>query len=117
MEEKPVVWLHGEVKTPPFTDAGRAEAGFQLGQLQQGIQLGMPKSRPMPNIGPSCHELRVRDEGHNWRLMYHVDADAVVVLDVFPKTTQKTRKQVFDNCQRRLARYLLATAAAKLEGK
>lgn len=27
---KPVVWLHGEVKTPPFTPAGRQEAGMLL---------------------------------------------------------------------------------------
>jgi hypothetical protein len=28
---KPLVWLHGRVKTPPFTKQGRVEAGILLG--------------------------------------------------------------------------------------
>jgi hypothetical protein len=28
--DKPLVWLHGEVKTPPFTPAARLEAGTLL---------------------------------------------------------------------------------------
>jgi hypothetical protein len=31
---KPVVWLHGEVKTPPFTPEGRQEAGMLLRLLR-----------------------------------------------------------------------------------
>ncbi len=34
--EKPLVWLHGEVKTPPFTAVGRQEAGMLLRLLQEG---------------------------------------------------------------------------------
>jgi len=26
--DKPLVWLHGEVKTPPFSKSARLEAGF-----------------------------------------------------------------------------------------
>lgn len=33
---KPLVWLYGEVKTPPFSQEARMEAGFLLRQLQQG---------------------------------------------------------------------------------
>lgn len=33
---KPLVWLKGEVKTPPFSAAARIEAGFLLRRLQQG---------------------------------------------------------------------------------
>jgi len=29
-KEKPIVWLHGEVKTPPFSQTARLEAGFLL---------------------------------------------------------------------------------------
>ena len=39
---KPVVWLHGEVKTPPFTPEGRQEAGMLLRLLQEGERLGKP---------------------------------------------------------------------------
>ena len=50
----------------------------------------MPHSRPMPNIGPRCHELRINDEKKRWRIVYRIDDDAIVVLDVFEKKTQKT---------------------------
>lgn len=57
-EDKPLVWLHGEVKTPRFTSAARLEAGLLLRRLQQGETIGLPQSRPMPSIGPRCDELR-----------------------------------------------------------
>jgi len=39
---KPIVWLRGEVKTPPFSQNGRIEAGFLLRRLQQGEMLSLP---------------------------------------------------------------------------
>jgi len=38
--DKPLVWLSGEVKTPPFSSAARLEAGTLLRRLQGGEQLG-----------------------------------------------------------------------------
>jgi phage-related protein len=114
---KPLAWLSGEIKTPPFTEAGRQEIGALLRQLQQGESLGMPHSRPMPSIGPRCHELRVRDEEHNWRLVYRIDGNRIVVADVFEKTTRTTPKTVVDNCKARLARYDEAIAKARSEAK
>jgi hypothetical protein len=58
---KPLVWLHGEVKTPPFWHAARVEAGFLLRRLQNGEAIDMPASRRMPMIGSNCHELRIDD--------------------------------------------------------
>jgi len=104
-ERKPIVWLHGEIKTPPFTKEARIETGTLLRRLQEGELLGMPHSRPMSSIGKRCHELRVRDEGKNWRIIYRLDEDAIVIADVFAKTTPKTPKKVIENCQRRLAKY------------
>ena len=103
--DKPLVWLAGEVKTPPFSGDARLEAGFLLRRLQKGERLSLPHSRPMPGIGRACHELRVVDQDGTWRIMYHVDADAVVILDVFAKKTQATPKRVFESCQRRLRLY------------
>jgi hypothetical protein len=40
--DKPIVWLRGEVKTPPFSAAARLEAGTLLRRLQRGEKLGMP---------------------------------------------------------------------------
>lgn len=94
--EKPLAWLHGEVKTPPFSRETRREAGYLLRRLQWGEKLSMPASRPMPSIGARCHELRVYDvaTGKNWRLIYRTDADAIVIGDVFQKTTRTTPRQV-----------------------
>ena len=63
--DKPLVWIEGEIKTPPFSAEARIEAGVWLRRLQQGEHLGLPHSRPMPGIGPRCHELRIRDESKN----------------------------------------------------
>jgi phage-related protein len=106
-DSKETVWLSGEVKTPPFSQSARIEVGFLLRQLQEGELLSMPISRSMPSIGKHCHELRVHDSENTkeWRIIYRIDDDAVVILDVFAKTTQKTPNQVIDNCQRRLKLY------------
>lgn len=104
-EDKPLVWLHGEVKTPPFSRAARLEAGFLLRRLQQGEQLGLPHARPMPDVGPRCHELRINDRGVTWRLVYRSDPDAIVIVEVFAKKTAKTPDRVLRTCRRRLKEY------------
>ncbi|MBK9240120.1 MAG: type II toxin-antitoxin system RelE/ParE family toxin [Acidobacteria bacterium] len=111
--DKPLVWLKGEVKTPPLSDAARVEAGFLLRRLQRGELLGLPASRPMPTIGSGCHELRIRDGEANWRVMYHLANDAVVVLDIFAKKTDTTPKAVLDACRQRLAKCHKATKGTR----
>jgi len=103
--DKPIVWLRGEVKTPPFSPEARLEAGFLLRRLQSGESLSMPTSRPMPSVGNRCHELRIVDRDNSWRIVYHIDVDAVVILDVFAKKTGTTPKSVIENCKRRLREY------------
>ena len=76
-----------------------------LRRLQRGENLGMPHSRPMPAIGPRCHELRVRDENRNWRIIYRIDDDAIVIVEVFQRTTRQTPIVVIEVCQRRLSIY------------
>jgi len=110
---KPVVWLHGHVESPPFTPEGRQEAGMLLRLLQEGERLGMPQAEPLPDVGPRCGALRVRDAEHNWRIMYRVDSDAVLVLEVYAKKTRKTPDEVIKRCQKRLKHYDAAVGAAK----
>lgn len=105
---KPLAWLHGEIKTPPFSAQARIEAGTLLRRLQQGKRMALPESRPMPIIGPRCHELRVVDENLTWRIMYRIDKDCIVILEVFEKKTRKTPKHVIDACRKRLRRYVEA---------
>jgi len=40
-----------------------------------------------------------------WRVVYRIDPDAVVILDVFAKKTQKTPATVVQACRRRLRAY------------
>ena len=86
---------------PPFSKTARIETGFLLIRLQQGEKLSMPQSRPMPSIAASCHELRVNDEGRTWRLMYRLDADAILILAVFAKKTEKTPDEIIRICRKR----------------
>jgi phage-related protein len=104
-KDKPLVWLHGEIKTPPFSSQARIEAGYLLRRLQMGEKLSLPHSRPMPSIGARCHELRINDENKTWRIVYRVDRDAIVILEVFEKKTRTTPKEVMENCRRRIRLY------------
>ncbi len=113
-DDKPLAWLASEIKTPPFSSHARVEAGTLLRRLQHGENIGMPSSRPMPSIGPRCHELRVRDENHNWRIIYRIDSDAVVIIEIFWKKTSATPKQVIDVCKSRLKLYDSAARGGEL---
>ena len=112
---KPLVWLHGEIKTPPFTAEGRQEAGMLLRLLQRGERLGMPQAEPLPDVGSRCGALRVRDAVHNWRIMYRIDTDAVLILEVYSKKTQKIPDEVIERCQQRLKQYDTVVKAANRE--
>lgn len=81
------------------------ETGILLRRLQRGESLGLPHSRPMPSIGKRCHELRIVDEDATWRIVYRIDGDAIVVVEVFKKKTPTTPKVVIDACRRRLRDY------------
>jgi len=104
-KDKPLLWLHGQVKTPPFSKTARIETGFLLRRLQQGEKLSMPQSRPMPLIATRCHELRVNDEARTWRLMYRLDPDAILILAVLAKKTEKTPDEIIRICRKRLRDY------------
>ena len=103
--DKPLVWLHGEIKTPPFSKEGRIEAGLLLRRLQRGENLSLPHSRPMAAIGARCYELRVVDPNAAWRIVYRTDPDALVIVDVFSKKTRSTPPEVIGRCRSRLRRY------------
>jgi len=104
-KHKPLVWLSGEVKTPPLSSGARIEAGFLLRKLQSGESIGLPHSRPMSSIGKACHELRIQDVDSTWRIVYRVDPDAIVIVEVFSKKTQVTPQKTIRICQKTLKRY------------
>ncbi len=104
-KDKPLVWMHGEVKSPPFSALARVEAGYLLRMLQRGHSLSLPHSRPMPSIGRRCHELRINDQSKTWRIVYRIDDDAILIVEVFEKKTQKTPKATIDVCKQRMKVY------------
>jgi phage-related protein len=59
----------------------------------------------MPAIGTRCHELRIRDHDQIWRIIYRIDLDAIVILEIFSKKTASTPKSVIEDCRRRLRHY------------
>lgn len=103
--DKPLAWLHGEVKTPPFSKTARMEAGYLLRELQRGKALGMPHARSMPTIGARCHELRIVDEQLTWRIVVRIDSDAIVIAGVFAKKSVQTPQSIVAACRRRLKEY------------
>jgi len=99
------VWLHGLVKTPPFSVSARLEAGYLLRLLQRGEMLSMPHSRPMPTIGSHCHELRITDSDKIWRVVYRIDSDAIVIAEVLQKKSTATPKSTIEICKSRFRMY------------
>jgi phage-related protein len=98
-------WPCSRALTLPLSSAARIEAGFLLRRLQRGDHVEMPHSRPMPTIGPRCHELRINDADQAWRIVYRIDQDAIVIADVFSKKTRQTPDTVIKTCQKRLKEY------------
>lgn len=71
----------------------KREIGEALRDVQKGIRLGLPLSRPMPEVASGAHELRVRGSTTAVRVFYFVTlADTIVVFHGFQKQTQKTPK-------------------------
>lgn len=105
MNDKGLVWLQNEIKSPPFSSRARRQAGLLLRLLQQGETLSLPHSRPMPRVGRGCHELRILDNGNNWRIVYRIDEDVILILEVFAKKTITTPQHVIDTCRIRIKAY------------
>jgi phage-related protein len=63
----------------------------------------------MPSIGRRCHELRINDETATWRIVYRIDPDAIVIVEVFSKKTPATPKAVIELAKARLRMFDAAT--------
>lgn len=104
-EDKLLLILHGEIKTPPMSIEARIKTGFLLRKLQQGKSISTPYSKRIKEIGPRCHELRIKDSQVDWRIIYRIDDDAIVIAEVFKKKSQKIPKRIIDVCKQRLSHY------------
>lgn len=72
-------------KRRPSREKHESKLGSCCGGCRKTIFRRFPASRPMPTIGPNCHELRVDDRGLTWRILDYIDLDARVArhLDGF----------------------------------
>lgn len=85
----------------------KQDIGEALRDVQKGISLGLPLSRPMPDVAPGSHELRVKDKTTAVRVFYFVKLDeAIVVFHGFRKTTQKTPRHEIEVGRKRLREVL-----------
>lgn len=77
-------------------EAVQETAGFQLFKIQQGKE---PDDwKPIPTVGPGVQELRARAESGAYRIFYVATfAEALYVLHVFEKRSQKTAKAALDH--------------------
>ncbi|WP_215850964.1 type II toxin-antitoxin system RelE/ParE family toxin [Acidithiobacillus caldus] len=93
---KPIVFLGSSLDDlRAFPLSARREAGYQLDQVQRGME---PDDwKPMNSVGSGVQEIRIRDTMGIYRVLYVAKfADAIYVLHCFPKKAQKTRKADLD---------------------
>jgi phage-related protein len=93
---KPVVFLGDSLdRVREFPEKVRRQAGFELRQVQHGLD---PTDwKPMKSLGPGVREIRLRDGSGAFRVLYVATrADAVYVLHAFRKKTQATAKRELD---------------------
>src|SRR5258706_8973793 len=86
-----------------FSKEVRREVGEALMELQLGMTLGPPVSRPMPSVYPGAHELRFRDAGGIQRVFYYLGSSkGILVFHAFVKKTQKTPQREIKLARKRL---------------
>ena len=91
--EKKVVWIGTSLDDlRDFPKDARHDAGFQLEQVQLGLE---PDDwKPMPAVGAGCREIRIRTADGAFRVFYVTKfGDSVFVLHCFTKKSQKTTQR------------------------
>lgn len=74
-----------------FSKEVRLEFGSALLKAQMGMALGLPLSRPMPDVFPGAHEFRFRDAaGIQWIFYYLQSQRAIPIFHAFTKKSAKT---------------------------
>lgn len=88
-----------------LSEDARETAGHQLFKVQQGKE---PDDwKPMPSVGAGVNEIRVWDDSGSYRVLYVAKfEDAVYVLHVFEKRSQKTPKGEIQFARNRYAELL-----------
>jgi phage-related protein len=100
---KPVRFMGDSLKClRAFPADARRDAGYQIESLQQG---GQPADfKPMPTVGKGVEEIRVREAGGAFRVIYTARiAESIFVLHAFQKTSQATPKHDLEIARERFS--------------
>lgn len=100
MTGKAILWLgSSRYDLQAFPSDARRLAGFQLRQIQEGVEPADWK--PMSTIGPGVREIRVHTALEH-RVCYIAKfAEAIYVLHAFEKRTRKTSQRDLDLARQR----------------
>ena len=72
-----------------------------------GERLGMPNSRPMPEVAAGVSELRVKGEDGRFRAFYYIaSSQGVLVFHAFVKKTKRTPPLELELAKKRLKELL-----------
>jgi phage-related protein len=99
---KPVEFMGDSLaRLRDFPPTARRAAGYELDRVQRGLE---PDDwKPMQSVGPGVRELRLRDRGRVFRVIFLATLpDRIAVLHAFQKKTQRTPKQDIDLAAKRL---------------
>ncbi len=81
--------------------------GKAILELQYGLSIGLPLSRPMPSVAQGVHELRLKDKDGIYRVFYFTKMkNEILIIHAFKKKTQKTPKKDIDLAKKRLKEML-----------
>jgi phage-related protein len=90
-KKKPVEFLGSSLDDiRDFPETARKEAGAQIRRVQYGNE---PDDwKPMPTIGAGVSEIRIRDDGDQYRVIYIAKlVDVIFVLHCFRRRLGKPR--------------------------
>ena len=90
-----------------FPPEVRLSLGKAIWEVQKGVAVGMPLSKPMPSVAAGVEELRIKDRTGIYRTFYYTKSErGIVVFHAFVKKTQKTPMLEMELGRRRLKEIL-----------
>jgi phage-related protein len=94
-----------------FPQQVRQSLGKAIWELQQGIHLGMPISKPMPSVATGVEELRVKDASGAYRAFYYArSARGILIFHAFEKKSRQTAESDIKLGRKRLKELLDETS-------
>ena len=92
-----------EKELKEFPVSVKEDLADAMALLDEGLNLSMPLSKPMPSIGSGVHELRFKDRSGNYRVVYFIRKHAdIFLIHAFQKKSKKTPKENIELAKQRL---------------